>query len=532
MNGESMRVLLVEDNPGDALLVHEALEASGRFELTHADRLAGGLGTIRSGGIDAVLLDLSLPDSSGLDTFRAMRDASPHLPVIVLSGLDDEETAIAAVTEGAQDYLVKGRVSPDLLVRALRYAVRRKGLEEELRRCNAQLAELAASDGLTGLRNSRHLHEALPAASSLAARTGRSLSVMMLDVDRFKAYNDAFGHPAGDDVLRRVGAILRRLTRAHDLAARYGGEEFAVLLPATDTKAARAFAERVRAAIASTPWPLRPVTASIGVATSRTGVAIGEALLAQADEALYRAKRAGRNRVVHHGDPTGPSGAATLLPLVDEPNSDPTPATRGGVMDLHPAARRREQTAELERICDTMIEGWARAIELRDHDTAGHSRRVAEQTVRLARHMGLPEEELVHVRRGALLHDIGKLGVPDAILSKPGPLDDAEWRKIQRHPELAYDILEPIPILWPALEIPYCHHERWDGSGYPRGLKGKEIPATARLFAVVDVWDALTHDRPYRAAWPEDRARAHLRWVAGGHLDPHAVEEFLAVASQ
>src|SRR5207302_1693927 len=145
------------------------------------------------------------------------------------------------------------------------------------------------------------------------------------------------------------------------------------------------------------------------------------------------AKRAGRNRVVHHGDPTGPSEAATSLPLVDEPNSDPPPATRGGVMDLHPAARR-EQTAELERICDAMIEGWARAIELRDHHTAGHSRRVAEQTVRLARRMGLPEEELVHVRRGALLHDIGKLAVPDAILGKPGPLNGAEWREMRRHP--------------------------------------------------------------------------------------------------
>ena len=144
-------------------------------------------------------------------------------------------------------------MTPGLLVRAIRYAVHRKGLEEELARRNAQLAELAATDGLTGLRNSRHLHEALPAASSMAARTQRPLSVMMLDVDLFKAYNDDFGHPAGDEVLRRIGAILRRMTRAHDLAARYGGEEFAVLLPATDTEAARAFAERVRAAIASDP---------------------------------------------------------------------------------------------------------------------------------------------------------------------------------------------------------------------------------------------------------------------------------------
>jgi diguanylate cyclase (GGDEF)-like protein len=532
MNGEPIRVLLIEDNPADALLVREELEESGRFELSHAKRLDSGLEVIRGGGVDAVLLDLSLPDRSGLDTFRAIRDAAPHLPIVVLSGLQDEETSVAAVAQGAQDYLVKGPTTPDLLTRSLRYAVRRKELEEELRRCNAQLAELAVTDGLTGLRNSRYLHEALPGASSLAARTQHPLSVVMLDVDRFKAYNDDFGHPAGDAVLRQVGAILRSMTRAHDLAARYGGEEFAVLLPATGTAAVRAFAERVRAALAKARWPHRLVTASFGVATSRTGVADGQPLLARADDALYRAKRAGRNRVVHSDDPPGPGGTPSSSSGGEEPNVDAPPAAYGGATDLHPAARLREQTAELQLVCDATIEGWTRAIALHDHDTGGHSRRVAEQAVRLARRMGLPEDELVHVRRGALLHDLGKIAVPDAILGKPGPLDDAEWRVMQRHPTMAYEMLRPISFLGPALEIPYCHHERWDGSGYPRGLKGEEIPATARLFAVVDVWDALTHDRPYRAAWSEDRVRSYIRSVAGQHLDPHAVEEFLVDASE
>jgi putative nucleotidyltransferase with HDIG domain len=267
------------------------------------------------------------------------------------------------------------------------------------------------------------------------------------------------------------------------------------------------------------------------VATSRTGVSDGEALLAQADDALYRAKRAGRNRVVHHDDPPGPGGAVSSSHVVGEPDFELAAATHGSTTDLPPALPVREQTAEVERLCDTMVEGWARAIDLRNHDTGRHSRRVAEQAVRLARRMGVPTDELVHVRRGAMLHDIGKIAVPDAILDKPGPLDDAEWRVMRRHPTVAYEMLQPISVLGPALEIPYCHHERWDGSGYPRGLKGEQIPATARMFAVVDVWDALTHDRPYRAAWPEDRVLAHIRSEAGTHLDPHAVEAFLAVAS-
>jgi len=533
---QPVRVLLVEDSPSDALLVDEALAKAGpgRFVITKVSRLADALSALGGRDFDVILLDLGLPDSSGLKTLRALQARATHVPVIVLSALDDEETAVVAVTEGAQDYQVKGRATSDVLVRAIRYAMHRKSLEKELELRNAQLAEQAATDELTGLPNFRQLHKALTVAFSMAVRTRRPLSVMMLDVDFFKAYNDAFGHPAGDEVLRRLGAILRRMTRAHDLAARYGGEEFAVLLPATDSEAGRAFAERVRTALARTPWPLRPVTASLGVATSRTGMADGDALLAQTDEALYRAKRAGRNRVVHYNDPPGPGGAAKLSPLIDEPNSKPTSVTRDRPLELHsdPAARLGEQTAEVERICNTMVEGWARAIDLRDHDTGSHSLRVAEQAVQLAWRMGVPADELVHVRRGAMLHDIGKLAVPDAILDKSGPLDDAEWRVMKRHPTVAYEMLHSLSSFAPALEIPYCHHEWWDGSGYPRGLKGNEIPAIARLFAVVDVWDALTHDRPYRAAWPEDRVREHIRSEAGTHLDPNAVEEFLAMASK
>jgi HD-GYP domain-containing protein (c-di-GMP phosphodiesterase class II) len=139
----------------------------------------------------------------------------------------------------------------------------------------------------------------------------------------------------------------------------------------------------------------------------------------------------------------------------------------------------------------------------------------------------VPEPELVHIRRGALLHDIGKMGVPDALLLKPGPLTDGERGVLQRHPQHAFDCLSPIAFLRPALEIPYGHHERWDGTGYPRGLAGEGIPLAARIFAVVDIWDALTHDRPYREAWPEGRAIAHIRSLAGSHLDPRVVDAFL-----
>ncbi len=188
--------------------------------------------------------------------------------------------------------------------------------------------------------------------------------------------------------------------------------------------------------------------------------------------------------------------------------------------------------AELTGAYDATIEGWSRALDLRDKETEGHSRRVTEMTLRLARALGLPEEALVQARRGALLHDIGKMGVPDAILLKPGPLTDDEWEIMRRHPTLAYEMLSPIAFLRPALGIPYCHHEKWDGSGYPNGLVGEAIPLAARLFAVVDVWDALLSDRPYRPGWPVDRVRTHIQAGAGSHFDPQVVAAFLTLTEE
>ncbi len=189
----------------------------------------------------------------------------------------------------------------------------------------------------------------------------------------------------------------------------------------------------------------------------------------------------------------------------------------------------QRSSADLAIAYETTLEGWSRALDLRDKETEGHTQRVTELTVALARAMGLSDAELAQVRRGALLHDIGKMGVPDAILLKPGALTDDEWVIMRQHPQYAYDLLAPIAYLRPALDIPYYHHEKWDGTGYPQGLKGQEIPLAARVFAVVDVWDALISDRPYRPAWTKAKAREHIRAEAGTHFDPSAVEAFMRV---
>lgn len=182
---------------------------------------------------------------------------------------------------------------------------------------------------------------------------------------------------------------------------------------------------------------------------------------------------------------------------------------------------------ELRAAYDSSIEGWSRALDFRDKETEGHSVRVTEMTVELARMMGMSEEKIAQARRGALLHDMGKLGIPDAVLLKPGALNDEEWVIMKKHPFYALEMLAPIEFLGPALDIPYGHHEKWDGSGYPRGLKGEQIPISARIFAVADVWDALRSDRPYRKAWSVEKTHEYIVGLSGTHFDPKAVEAYV-----
>ena len=191
--------------------------------------------------------------------------------------------------------------------------------------------------------------------------------------------------------------------------------------------------------------------------------------------------------------------------------------------DLH------RTNVELSLAYDTTLEGWSKALDLRDKETEGHTQRVVDITLRIAQSMGIDNEELTHIRRGALLHDIGKMGIPDSILLKPGPLNDDEWEVMKRHPVYAYDLLFPITHLRSALDIPYYHHEKWNGAGYPQGLKGEQIPLPARIFTVVDVWDALTSDRPYRKAWTSKKALEYIREQSGIQFDPKVVDVFLSL---
>jgi diguanylate cyclase (GGDEF)-like protein/PAS domain S-box-containing protein len=461
------------------------------------------------------------------------KDGTP-IPVEYACNPIIENGQVAGVVVCIQDITERAQAEQALRDSVVLLQTRNKELDfqrqalESAREQNSILESLATTDGLTGIKNHRALHERLWEEYERALRYNTPLSVLMLDVDKFKQYNDAYGHPAGDVVLRQVARILQEAARSSDIVARYGGEEFVVVLPGANVEEAKIVAERLRCAIERAAWPEQTVTISIGAATLSPATLHADALLASADTALYRSKRRGRNCVTHAADPVDIEALDTeTTRWYDDLLQQLLAAQAESLASTSVQAREA-----LFQAYDTTLVSWSRFLNLKDKETEGHSERVTAMMVRLMQHLAFSEQEIMFARWGALLHDIGKIAIPDVILHKPGPLTEEEWVIMRQHTTIAYEMLQPIAFLGPALDIPYCHHEKWDGSGYPRGLKGDEIPLMARLFAVIDVYDALISDRPYRRGWSEDRARAYLLEQVGTHFDPRAVTALLTMLGE
>jgi diguanylate cyclase (GGDEF)-like protein len=369
------------------------------------------------------------------------------------------------------------------------------------RRIVRRLADDARRDTLTGLLNRRGFEELFENELERARRTGGELSVIVGDLDRFKWLNDRYGHPAGDVALQRVALILDTAKRRIDTAARIGGEEFAVVLPDSDHHAAYILAERMRREVRETfagdPYSL---TVSLGVATFGTHGVSGDALILAADEALYAAKHIGRDRtVVYSEDISG-----TLLEVEGQPADGDPQLHRNTVLAL------------------------AQVIDSRDHGSTEHSQRVGRYAAAIAEAMGLPSNVIERVRFGGIVHDIGKIGVCEQIIRKPGWLTADEWAELQRHPEIAARILRGANFEDVSGWV-HAHHERPDGTGYPRGLEAGDIPLEARILAVADAYEAMRSHRTYRAALDPAAARAELKRCAGTQFDERVVATFIGL---
>ncbi len=773
-----LKVLLVEDNPGDVRLIRVILaeDSDGdQFDLTFANRLSTAVEMLTTENPDAVLLDLSLPDSQGLGTVISVVAQVPGIPIIVLTGMDDEALAVKALKEGAQDYLVKNQLDSTLLPRTIRYAIERKQVEDALQASEQrfrtlvekstdeivlldaefkptyaspsvarasgyspeELAEfdrfatihpedadsiqniyaqlqsdpeqpqlfqvrLQRKDGTwrwvegvaTNLlkdpsvggilfnyhditERKQHIRELeIIAIASAALRAAPTRSEIfsatidqLLNLLEIDAASLAIREPASEETLieraggtwatqtgqrfqpgkgiaghvihsgqaylnndmrsdpllyqpdqlgdlnavaaipliaegHTIGALcigrkkqieaaeIRLLTSIGDVAA--NAIHRATLHEQTEQRLKHIAALRTIDKAISSSFDLQfTLNIMLDQVTTRLGVDAADVLLldpysnilefgaghgfragpdkrsqlwleelsegqaarvaleqrivsipnfAESDEPFTHAKiLEGEDFMAYYGVPLISKGHVKGVlevfhrkPLKPDPEWLDFLETLAGQAaiaidntELFDGLQR--SNLELRLAYDATIEGWSHALDLRDKETEGHTLRVTETTMKLARAMGLSESELIHLRRGALLHDIGKMGVPDNILLKPDKLTDEEWVIMRKHPTYAYEMLSPIQFLRPALDIPYCHHEKWDGTGYPRGLREDEIPLVARIFAIVDIWDALRSDRPYRPAWPEEKVLDYIQSLSGNHLDPQVLNPFMEV---
>ncbi len=368
-------------------------------------------------------------------------------------------------------------------------------------RLYAKAEQRARVDELTGLFNRRHFDERLGEEIDRHSRYGGMLSLIFLDLDFFKAYNDKHGHIAGDKVLAQIGQLIEKSIRNIDIAFRYGGDEFAVLLPQSEADDAFVVAERVRGKIATEMRKKKVrITTSLGLASWPSDGVTPDELINAADKALYYTKQTGGNRTCV---------VSKMLPSLTE--------TAG-------------MSAATEKEASSIIYALAATIEARDPFTYGHSRKVSSYAVALAEAIGLPSEKVTVISTAALLHDIGKIGIPDEVLNKVGKLEAETWELIQSHAKLSATIVGHVISLVSCLPAILHHHERWDGTGYPSGLKGEAVPIEARILAIADAFDAMTSSRPYRDPLSYKKVLDELKRCSGTQFDPKLVEAFLPIA--
>jgi diguanylate cyclase (GGDEF)-like protein/PAS domain S-box-containing protein len=477
--------------------------------------------------------NLKIPNFEVIET---PAEVSRHIEKIVNEGSDLFETKHRTKSGEIRDILVCSRVihihGRNYIQSIWRDITDRKRAEKELKklntellRSNKKLRQLALKDSHTGLYNHRFFEDAIEAEFDRAKRFGHPLSLIMLDIDYFKSINDVYGHHFGDLVLKQFARLLKRMVRRYDIVVRFGGEEFIVICPGIDRTAVLILAQRLLDAVSLYNFGNRKHTVKLKLSLSivsypedRTIKTIIRAmdLIEVADQILNKAKEYGGNRVYSSLDikSTGQS-------VSEETES---------VNDI---AFLREKIDKLtKRANQSLIEAvfaFAKTIELKDRHTGDHVEKIVRYSTGIASSLGLTRDEIEQIRQASILHDLGKIGISEKILLKKTKLSRKEFAEIKKHPQIGVDIIRPIHFLNIIIPLVLYHHERWDGRGYPNGLKAEEIPIGARVITIADAYEALTSNRPYRKAYSKDKALVIIRKGAGTQFDPQIVSIFLKI---
>ncbi len=511
-----INILIVEDNAGMVETLRDILLEEG-YTIGSAPTIALARERLKEKFFNLVLLDLKLSDGSGLELLKEIKKTNRESMVIILTGYASLESSITALNEGAFTYLQKP-LNMDEVKILVEKALKMQELSIENKELINRLKELSLKDVHTELYNYKYLMERLSSELIRARRNVLSLSLAMMDIDYFNSINELYGHKYGDALLKEFARYLMKYVRGMAIVTRYSGEEFIIVLPDTDKDGAVKFAERLSEDIKKhvfDPEGKRvKLKISIGIVSfPQDDICTESGFINLASKALLNAKESG-------------GGAVAVL------KTEAAEAIiREGMQEDAEKLKKRifEMEKDVKQSFLESIYAFAKTIEAKDSYTSEHGEETVSFVTEMGKRLNLSDRDMENLKHAAMLHDLGKIGIPDDILRKNGKLTDEEYAIIKRHPQIGAEIIRPIHFLKDIIPIILYHHERFDGSGYPSGFKGEEIPLSARIMAIADVYQALVSDRPYRKAYSEKEALDIVREGSGTQFDPEIVKVFIDI---